>query len=69
MISRPSSYPPHPPAPQTPLFLMCSVVKKFSDGVVKAVNQMRQGPPLGHGMKDTGAMTMPGAWFWAHAFA
>ena len=36
------------------------VVEQFSGAVVKAVNSMRQGPPLGHGMMDNGAMTMPG---------
>ena len=41
-------------------FVQRRVVEQFSDAVVKAVNSMRQGPPLGHGMMDNGAMTMPG---------
>ena len=48
-------------ASHTTFHTQCSrVVDLFSGEVVKAVNQMRQGPPLGHGMMDAGAMTMPG---------
>lgn len=41
-------------------FIHRKVLDAFSGGVVDAVNKMRQGPPLGHGTMDTGAMTMPG---------
>ncbi len=41
-------------------FIHQKVAALFSEEVTKAVKKMRQGPPLGHGMVDSGAMTMPG---------
>ncbi|GAX82092.1 hypothetical protein CEUSTIGMA_g9520.t1 [Chlamydomonas eustigma] len=41
-------------------FVHRKVVDTYCVEVVKAVNKMRQGAPLGDGMKDAGAMTMPG---------
>ena len=41
-------------------FIHRKVLDSFVNGVVTAVNKMRQGPPLGHGPMDAGAMTMAG---------
>lgn len=43
-------------------FVHSAVHDKFAGMVVGFVKQMRQGPTLGHGTMDAGAMCMPGTW-------